>query len=164
MKDQTLNARPDAMDRAAGLSPAGRVYDLRALRPEFVDGAEACRVSVLAPEDDLGLAPELRQAVARRVALGATDTRLHAEYLPPADPALQDLANGRTPQDPRLRALARHTDLIAATPGAATAEDLSALQAAGFTVPQIIALSELLAYAAFQMRVAHGLALLEDPA
>ena len=41
---------------------------------------------------------------------------------------------------------------------------LDALLEAGLTVPQVIALSELLAFACFQIRVAHGLSLLEENA
>ncbi|MEQ3624760.1 MAG: esterase [Celeribacter sp.] len=152
----------DAMDRAAGLNPRGAIFAARAGRPEFVDGAEACRVAVLSPQDDLGLSLPLRQAIARRAALSSGNPRLIAGYPAPDDAALSALAEGDTPTTPREAALARHTDLIAHEPGRSTAQDLEQLQEAGLSVAQVIAVSELLAYVCFEVRVAHGLALLED--
>lgn len=159
-RSQTTRA-VDAMDCAAGLAPDGAIFAARARRPEFVDGAEACRVAVLTPADDLGLSPELRRAIARRAALSSGNARLIAGYPMPDDPALAALATGQAPATARDAALARHTDLIARRPGQSTAQDLTRLQQAGLSVPQIIAVSELLAYVCFEIRVAHGLALLE---
>ncbi|WP_180900399.1 hypothetical protein [Martelella soudanensis] len=158
------HARPDALDRAGGLAENDAVFALRALRPEFLNGAEDCRVAVLAPEDDLGLSPALRAAIARRVALTAGNERLLAEYPVPGEKALAQLSRGKMPDDGRLAAIAAHTDMIAADPGQSTRESLDALLAAGLTVPQVVALSELLAFACFQIRVAHGLHLLEQSA
>lgn len=153
---------PDAMDRAAGLDPDGETFALRCRRPEYVAGAEACRASVLAPQNDLGLTPSLRAAIARRVALTADSAALLAGYALPDDPALAALATGETPTDPLQRALALHADMIASHPGQSGPEHLQALQDAGLSVPQVIAVSELLAYVCFQIRVAHGLSLLEE--
>jgi uncharacterized protein YciW len=54
--------------------------------------------------------------------------------------------------------------MIAATPAEASEAHLQDLLAAGFSVSQIIALSELLAQVCFEMRVVHGLSLLRDNA
>lgn len=155
------HARPDALDRAGGLAEEGEIYALRALRPEFLNGTEDCRVAVLTPHNDLGISPALRMAIARRVALTADNEKLLAEYPAPEDENLARLSRGEMPEDGHLAAIAVHTDMIAANPGASTRESLDALLEAGLTVPQVIALSELLAFACFQIRVAHGLALLE---
>ncbi|MBT9384364.1 esterase [Pseudooceanicola sp. CBS1P-1] len=159
-----MTGSPDAIDSAIGLSPTDSLHALRALRPEFVSGSEDCRAAVLTPAADLGLSPALRMAVARRVAATAEMPRLLAGYPAPADPALAALAEGETPEDPALAALARHADMIARTPRAASAAHLAALQEAGYTVPQIIALSELLAYVCYQIRVVAGLSLLKGDA
>ncbi|MGO4853275.1 hypothetical protein [Phaeovulum sp. W22_SRMD_FR3] len=156
-----MTRKSDAIDRAAGLAPEGAIHALRRFRPEFVDGAEACRAAVLSPEEALGLSEDLRQAVAYRAARGAENPALLGVYRVPEGADLATLARGETPADPALAALARHADMIAARPAEASGQDLAMLQAAGFTVPQIIALSELLAYVCFQIRVAHGLALME---
>lgn len=158
------HARPDALDRAANLAEGGAVFDLRALRPEFLNGAEDCRMAVLTPDNDLGLSPSLRAALARRVALTAENERLLADYPVPEDEALAALSHGERPEDRRLAAMADHADMIAANPGASSRESLEALLEAGMTVPQVIALSELLAFVCFQIRVAHGLLLLEQSA
>ena len=164
MTDPTQHARPDVLDRASGLDETGTVFALRARRPDFLAGAEACRTAVLDPEDALDLSPDLRSAVARRVALGSENARLIAEYPIPAAPDLAALSTGEMPEEARLAAIARHADMIAARPAEAGEADLDALRAAGLSVPQIIALSELLAFVSFQIRVAHGLALLEEGA
>lgn len=164
MSDPTPHLRPDAIDRAAGLDPESPIYALRARQPAYLDGAEDCRIAVLTPDDDLGLAPALRAAIARRAALSSGNPRLIADYPEPAEAALRALATGGTPDDPCLAAIAAHADMIATDPGAAGPANLAALQAAGLSVPQIVALSELLAYVGFQVRVAHGLALLEATA
>lgn len=153
--------RPDAMDLAAGLAPDGPIAALRAERPEFLFGAQECRRAVIDPQDDLGLSTDLRTAIARRVALTSDNPCLIEGYPLSRDAGLVALATGDLPDDPRLAALAAHTDMIARDPGRSRAEDLVALQDVGFSVPQIIALSELLAYACFEIRVAHGLSLLE---
>jgi uncharacterized protein YciW len=161
IQEGLLTRNLDAIDQAAGLAPEGVIHALRRVRPEFVTGAESCRAAVLHPEEDLGLSQDLRQAIAHRVAMGAQNRALLAGYRVPDAPALRALALGETPEDPALAALARHADMIAQDPARSSAQDLSALQEVGYTVPQIIAVSELLAYVCFQIRVAHGLALME---
>jgi uncharacterized protein YciW len=159
----TDHERPDVIDRAAGLAPGAPVFDVRALRPEFVRGAEACRATVLEPADDLGLDRALRAAIAHRVARTAGNESLLAEYPLPDDPTLRALAESGDLGDDRLAAIAGHADMIASEPGRAAEVDLHRLLDAGLTVPQIIAFSELLAFVCFQMRVVHGLALLSRP-
>jgi uncharacterized protein YciW len=156
--------RPDAIDRAAGLEPGMPVYGVRDLRPEFLAGAEACRMGVLAPADDLGLSPGLRMAIARRVARTSDNERIVAAYPQPELPMLAELADGGDPSDPFLAAIAAHADMIGSDPGRASAGDLQRLLDAGLTVPQVIALSELLAYVCFQIRIVHGLSLLKETA
>ncbi len=152
----------DAIDTALGAHFGDAMQRLRAERPVFVQGAEACRASVLHPEDDLGLSSDLRHAVAHRAAAFAVNPALLAGYPAPDDPALRDLANGCLPETPALAALAHHTDLIVTNPGAATVAHLQALLAAGYSIPQIIAISELLAQVCYEMRIVHGLSLLKE--
>ncbi|WP_349295296.1 esterase (plasmid) [Thioclava sp. 'Guangxiensis'] len=157
----------DALDLAAGLKPHDPVYRARRARPEFVEGAEICRASVLAPEHGLGLDGDLRHALALRMARLNEDEALVAQYsealahLDPLDP-LVALGNGATGLEAPHAAIARHVDMVTLTPWQAGPEHIRALEAAGLSSPQIIALSELIAFVNFQTRVAAGLRLLRS--
>ncbi|MCA0014960.1 hypothetical protein LB561_19495 [Mesorhizobium sp. B292B1B] len=155
----------DAMDKAAGLSPDDALFVARRFQPEFVRGAEECRLSVLQPENDQGLAPNLRVALARRMAALNADPVLVAEYdaqlaqLGPTEQLLS-LARGETDLNEPLAIIARHVDLITLTPKKAEASHIALLAQAGLNNPQIVALSELIAFINFQTRVATGLRLM----
>lgn len=157
----------DAMDKAAGLSPDDALFNARRFRPEFVQGAELCRLSVLTPANGLGFETALRVAVARRIAALNADQALIVEYgaqlanLEPAQQVLA-LAQGATDLDEPLATLARHVDLITLTPNKAEASDITRLAQAGLNNPQIVALSELIAFVNFQTRVATGLRLMRS--
>lgn len=157
----------DAMDKAAGLSTDDAVFSARRFRPEFVNGAELCRLSVLQPASDQGFAPSLRLALAHRMAALNADQTLIAEYwtqladLDPADEILA-LARGATDLDEPLGTIARHVDLVTLTPVKAEASDVAKLAEAGLNNPQIVALSELIAFVNFQTRVATGLRLMRS--
>lgn len=156
----TSHIRPDTIDRAAGLSPKDPIFELRSNRPEFLHGSDTCQSSVLSPQDDLGLSSELRAAIARRVAGTMGNGALVSEYPLPLCNTLQALSEGQSPKDQRLHAIAKYADDIALTPGQVTKAHLDHLLTAGLTTPQVIALSELLAFVCFQAQVAHGLSLL----
>lgn len=157
----------DAMDKAAGLSPNDPIFEARRFRPEFVQGAELCRLSVLTPERGLGLDTALRVALARRIAALNDAKILVADYdaqlveLGPSD-QLQALAQGKTNLAEPLATVARHADLVTLTPSEAKASDIARLKEAGLSNPQIVALSELIAFVNFQTRVATGLRLMRS--
>jgi uncharacterized protein YciW len=157
----------DAMDKAAGISPDDVLFAARRFRPEFVAGAEECRRSVLQPANDQGLAPNVRVALARRMAGLNADKVLMAEY----DAQLADLGStdqlwalalGATELGEPLATIARHTDLVTLTPSEAEARHIALLAEAGLNNAQIVALSELIAFVNFQTRVAAGLRLLRS--
>jgi len=157
----------DAMDKAAGLSPNDPLFNARRFRPEFVEGAELCRRSVLMPADGLGLAAALRVALARRIAALNADKALMAGYTEQlkevdATEQLLDLAHGATDMDEPFATIARHVDLVTLTPSEATAGDIARLVQSGLNNPQIVALSELIAFVNFQTRVATGLRLMRS--
>ncbi|WP_119944355.1 hypothetical protein [Neorhizobium sp. NCHU2750] len=155
------------MDRLAGLSPDDAVFKARRFRPEFVDGAEMCRVSVLEPQNDQGLAVDLRLALAIRMARLNADEALTADYQSQfqsldAAPDITALAGGATDLAEPLATIARHVDLVTLEPIKAEASDITRLKAAGLSNPQIVALSELIAFVNFQTRVAAGLRLMRS--
>jgi uncharacterized protein YciW len=157
----------DAIDKAAGLSPDDALFEARRFRAEFVEGAELCRLSVLQPEDNQGLAPALRLALAHRMAALNAAEELMADYevqlaaLSPSEQLLK-LANGEVDLDEPLATIVRHADLVTMTPSEAAASDMARLQQAGLNNAQIVALSELIAFVNFQTRVAAGLRLMRS--
>lgn len=157
----------DAMDKAAGLTPDDAVYKARRFRPDFVEGAQMCRQSVLAPAAGLGLDTDLRIAVARRIASLNRDEILVADYsaqlaaLQPSEQLLA-LAQGAKELSEPFATIARHVDLVTLTPSQAVGSDIERLSQAGLNNPQIVALSELIAFVNFQTRVAMGLRLMRS--
>lgn len=158
---------PTALDLAAGISPGTSLFAARRERPDFVSGAEECRRTVLYPKDGLGLAPDLRLAVALRIARAGADRDLAAGYeaervgLAP-DAMLDRFAAGATADLPvPLAVLAAHVDMVTLGPQAAGPGYIARLTAAGFDTPQIVALSELIAFVNFELRIAAGLRLLK---
>jgi uncharacterized protein YciW len=157
----------DDMDRLVGLTPEDALFKARRFRPEFVDGTEICRASVLHPANDQGLGADLRLALALRMARLNAHKTLAADYraqLLALEPTLQiiALADGATDLEEPLATIARHVDLITLEPIKAAASDIARLAAAGLSNPQIVALSELIAFVNFQVRVATGLSLMRS--
>lgn len=154
------------IDKAADLREGGIVFTTRRQRPEFVDGTEACRASILSPRTNLGLGPDFRAALAARLAMAIgqpTLGTLYRHYLSEAaSPALLAVADGAVPTgDPMLVAMVHHADLVTKTPRQSRKQDIERLAAAGLSNPQIVAISELIAFVNYEARVVAGLALLE---
>ncbi len=63
-------------------------------------------------------------------------------------------------EDVRLRAIIRHTDLVATSPKEATEGDIDALRSAGLVEAEIVQLSELIAFVSYLVRVLAGLRLM----
>jgi len=157
----------DAIDQAVGLAPEDALARIRRQRLEFVNGAEQCLQSVLAPQDDQGVPADLRLALALRIATLNNDPGLKqdyqaqlAQYQPTAQ--LHALAKGDANLAEPLATLARHSDLVTQYPAQATEQNIRLLEQAGFSSGQIVALSELIAFVNFQTRVVAGLRLLRS--
>lgn len=156
---------PDVIDNNTENAPNTLEQTILKRRPEFAEGAKNCRRAVLTPKDTLDLSYDLRAAVARRITkTAAKPNDLLKGYPVPKDQTLLTFSNGESCEDPKLTMLATHVDMIASEPDKASEQHLSDLQSVGFSVPQIIAISELCAYACFQIRLTHGLSLLEASA
>ncbi|KQZ91837.1 CMD domain-containing protein [Agrobacterium tumefaciens] len=155
----------DAMDKISGLSPEDPVFNARRFRPEFVEGAELCRLSVLHPDADKGFDRVFRIALALRMARLNADQVLIDDYglqLADLNPSaeLAALANGATDLAEPLATIASHVDMVTLSPIKADAGHIAKLVDAGLDNPQIVALSELIAFVNFQTRVAAGLRLM----
>lgn len=159
---------PDIINQLAGLPDGSPLATARATRPEFVEGAEACRAAVLEPAVDVGLGRPLRAALAARMARLNADETLAAFYRDKLaalgnDPTMLHVADGLYPDavDDRLRAILRHTDFITIAPRACTRADIERLVAHGLTVPEVIALAELIGFLNFEVRIFATLTLLK---
>jgi uncharacterized protein YciW len=153
------------IDRAAGLSPGSAVYEARRERPDFVNDTEACRSSVITPVHGLGLSHDLRCAIAARIADQTGQAELAAMYrglLPANTPHhITAIADGAPPESNDMTAaMVRHADLVTTSPKASMARDIEMLAEAGLSNPQIIALSELIAFVNYEARVVAGLHIL----
>lgn len=163
--------KPDALSLIAELAAASPLQAARNRRPEFVNGAEACRDAVLTPAVDNGLGHGLRAALAARMARLNGHERLSAYYRDRLE-AMRDgpgtalIATGGYPADAdrRLRAILRHTDFITLAPRACTRADTARLVSDGLSVPAVVALTELIGFLNFEVRILATLDLLKVPA
>lgn len=162
----------DFIDRLAGLPPGSELHEIRRERPDFVEGAELCRQAVLEPKHGFGLSHALRAALAVRMARMLGQEPLAAVYFAmlqkfDPDPLLQSIALGAAAGkggDRLVAAIVRHADRVTAAPRDSSRADIEGLAAAGLSNPQIIALSELIAFVNFEARIIAGLAALGEVA
>ncbi len=130
-----------------------RVAALRAARPDFVRYTQGSYDAMVAPEHPEGLTASERAQAACRTAELCGHTALAAQY--------RSLPSAPGPRD---AAILRHAALLATNPGQATRADIAALTAAGLSPMEVVTLSQVVAFVAYQVRVAAGLALLAQPA
>ncbi|KUY49775.1 CMD domain-containing protein [Burkholderia sp. RF2-non_BP3] len=153
-------AAPDTIDAIAGLRESDAVAMLRRARDKVLLHtrlAEAALFDAALP--DLSLIERLHAA--RYVAQRSNAHALAATY------RARLIDAGGTPDDitrsdadafdalpRRLGALLAHARRLTLSPVDARPSDLDALKSAGFTTPAIVALSQLVAFVAYQLRVA----------
>lgn len=159
----------DQIDILSGIKPGSELYRIRRERPDYVEGTELCRQTVLEPSDGFGIGHAMRAALAARMArlIGRNDlARTYDLMLEEvgSDETLAAIASAAellADADVFTQALVRHADLVTKTPRDNTKADIERLEAAGLSNPQIIALSELIAFVNFEARVIVGLEALE---
>lgn len=154
----------------AGIAPASAIVDAIAARAEIMSLSQAAHDAVLIPREPGGLSHGERAALAERMARLGWDEALaarHAALLDRAGDKARLAAVGdpeRVPDEPRLRALVVHADLLTRAPRQATRASIAALREAGISEPDVVRLSELAAFVGYQMRVIAGLRLMRDVA
>jgi uncharacterized protein YciW len=164
----SMTSETDFIDIASGAHAGSWLNHLRRELPFYVEQTEACRSSVLSPEDDRGLSHAFRVAIVARIAALTGQNNLAELYRSrlsreqdidlTAIAAGQDLSHALN--DPIACAIVRHVDLVTQSPARCQRADIESLSSAGLTNPQIVAISELIAFAAYEARVTHGLNLL----
>jgi uncharacterized protein YciW len=152
MAEPTTGA--DLLNAIVGAPPGSPLAVLRAQRGEILRHTQGSHDVLLSPDDPGGLSLAERALVARRVAEFSTHAALTAHYQ-----ALLD-ARGTPAAEPRTAAILAHAERLATAPGSATKAHLAALTAVGLAPRDIVALAQLVAFVAYQVRVAVGLSLL----
>lgn len=136
-------------------------------RADILSLTQLTHDAALLPIDPGGLSHAERAAIAARIAEHNKDAAFVGHF---TELLAKAGINGNTAKlmdiafdggdDQRLRALARHTDLVAASPRDATGDDITLLKDAGLSEADIVRLSELIAFVSYQIRVATGLRLM----
>jgi uncharacterized protein YciW len=147
-------AGTDLLNTIVGAAPGSALAELRAQRPEILRHTQGSHDVLVSPDDPAGLYLAERAAVARRVAELSGHAALTRHYQ-----ALVD-ARGGVPVGLRGAAIMAHAERLAVAPGSATKAHLAALEAVGLHARDIVALAQLVAFVAYQVRVAVGLSLL----
>lgn len=166
-------AQADVLNGLLGLDPGSALAQLRARRPEATSHTQGSYEALFSNASATTVSGAERFATALRVAALHEEPAIVAHYS-----ARLRAAPGVAAQLPaavltgphaaglpaRLRAILAHVDLLVVRPAAATPADLAALQAAGLSAPEIVTVSQIIAFVSFQIRVFVGLTLLRGDA
>ena len=142
---------------AAGISADHPLAAVLAGRSEVMGLTQASHDAALKPEPPGGLSHVERAALACRMARLNDEGILASHYeamIPESGEArlMAGLAFDGV-GDKRIQAILRHTDLVTIDPKRAVEGDISALKWAGILEPDIVRLSELIAFVSYQVRV-----------
>ncbi len=157
----------DVIDTMLGEDAAGAVSGLRAQKPELATQMQAYYETVFdpAPESAAALSPAERWAAAIRTASHTGSTTVVSWYsnqavradVPEAIIATAlDIENVEFGSE-RLDAIMRHVDLVTTSPVESRREDIEALAGAGLSPTGIVALSQVIAYVSYQLRLVAAL-------
>ena len=149
---------------SAGISANHPLAAVLGGRGEVMQLTQASHAAALKPEPPGGLSHGERAALACRMARLNDEETLarHYEAMIPegSEPLLMADPAFIGGDDNRTKAILRHTDLVTTNPKQASEGDISALRDAGIPEPDIVRLSELIAFVGYQVRVVKGLRLM----
>jgi CMD domain protein len=160
----------DLMLELAGVESDSPLAAIAAKRSDIFELTQKTHDAALKPAEPGGLSHGLRAALACRIATLNGDRSFLEHFRKllgeaKANDAEMNVAElSATASDARLRALIRHTDLIACQPRKASGADIAFLSGAGISEADIVRLSELIAFVSYQMRVVAGLRLMKGKA
>jgi alkylhydroperoxidase domain protein/CMD domain protein len=166
---RTDAARGDVLNSLLGADEGSPIAQLRARRPEATGHTQGSYQALFLDEPSTGVSRAERLATALRVASLHAEPALVEHYssalraAAPESPGLVDdvvVGPSAAGLSARLRAMLTHADLLVIRPAAAAPADLEALQKAGLSAPEIVTVSQIIAFTSFQVRVFVGLTLL----
>lgn len=135
-------------------------------RAEILRLSQASHDAVVTPKEAGGISHAERAALAERMARHNLNAELAAHYHECLEKAGANNALGAIASlasepnlDNRLTAIVRFTDLVTLQPRDAQPSDIESLKQAGISEPDIVRLTELLAFVNYQVRVIAGLKL-----
>ena len=149
--------KTDVTDTIAGIAPGSKLAELRRSRADIFRHTQGSHDVLLLPADPGGVSLRERAAIALILAEHDHDAALSAHYR-----KLLDQAGGPPEAGPRWNTLRAHTELLAGTPGQARSENIRKLEAAGLSSRDIVAVSELIAFVSYQVRLLAGLRILKQ--
>lgn len=152
----------DLIELLLGIAPEDRLGALRRQRPEALRHAEGAFRELLLPADPGGVSLSERAALALRIAAAE-----RCEPLVLAFRALLERAGGgalaaraeagEVTGDDRLAALLRYADKAGLRPREVSQADTDALAALGLSARDIVAVTQLVAFVPYQVRLVAGL-------
>ena len=153
----------DLIESILGIAPGSPLHALRRRRPEALRHAQGAYRELLMPEDAGNISHADRAALALRTALREGDAALAAHFRGLLEKAgaqeaimlAEDLSGA--PMEGRLPALLRYADVVATRPDDVTQETIDALSAMGLTPRDIVAITQLVSFVPYQVRVIAGL-------
>ena len=150
--------------RAAGISENDPTLEVLSQRSDLLELSEHAHNACLTPRDPGGITLEERAALASRMCVLNGERVLSEHYasMLPSGHALFSISEGGSNigDNDRLHALIRHVDLVTSHPKDALSEDIENLKEVGVAEPDIVRLSELIAFVNYQIRVVQGIRLI----
>jgi uncharacterized protein YciW len=142
----------DVIDRAAGLAPGDPLHVARRFRAKVVAATQASHDALLQqPVEGLSTEDRLRVAAHVCAIAGAASLVQHYEDL------LADRRGRDAPPSPALPAMLRFAATLTTDPRLGDRAALEPLRRAGLGDAAIVALAQLVAFLAYQLRVVGGL-------
>ena len=142
----------DVIDRAAGLAPGSPLHSVRRFRAKVVEATQASHDALLQqPVEGLSSADRLR--VAAHVCSVAAAASLAHHY----EERLASDGGRDAPPSPALPAMLHFAAALTTDPRRGDRAALDALRRAGLGDAAIVALAQLVAFLAYQLRVVAGL-------
>ncbi len=155
--------RVDVIDSILGVEAAGAVATLRSQKPELASQLQDYYDAVFLPATDssAALSPAERWLIAIRTASHTRSGAAVDWYSAQADTSkveeglIVKARNAAEPWngDPRSNAIMRHVDLIVTHPVDSSQSDIDALADGGLSPMAIVALSQVVAYVSYQVRL-----------